>query len=139
VIAGHTGLIRNDPGVTPLMNESLQQISRAAERGAKLTSQLLTFSRKNALQLKRLDLNEVLTNFSLMLHRTLGEDIRFQFNYASELPLVLADGGMMEQVIMNLAVNARDAMPKGGQLVIRTSVVNVTPEQVERRPNDARA
>ena len=138
VIAGHTGLLRSDPGVTPLMSESLQQISRAAERGTKLTGQLLTFSRKNALQPRRLDLNEVLTNISLMLHRTLGEDINFQFNYASELPPVFADGGMMEQVIMNLAVNARDAMPKGGQLLIATSVAEVSPAHVARYPNDAR-
>jgi signal transduction histidine kinase/DNA-binding response OmpR family regulator len=138
VIQGHTGLLRTDPGLSPTMSESVQGIARAAERGGKLTSQLLAFSRRNVLQPRRLDLNEVLTSLSSLLHRTLGEDINYQFDYASDLPPIHADPGLIEQVIMNLAVNARDAMPRGGQLVVSTSLVDVDASHVERHPGEAR-
>jgi signal transduction histidine kinase/CheY-like chemotaxis protein len=138
VIQGHTGLLRSDPALTPAMSESVQGIARAAERGSKLTSQMLAFSRRNVLHLQRLDLNEVLTHLSSLLHRTLGEDITYQFHYASELPPVFADAGLLEQVIMNLAVNARDAMPRGGQLVISTTLADIDASYVERHPAEAR-
>jgi signal transduction histidine kinase/DNA-binding response OmpR family regulator len=138
VIQGHTGLLRSDPALSPAMSESVQGIARAAERGGKLTSQLLAFSRRNVLQPQRLDLNEVLTNLSSLLHRTLGEDINYQFDYASDLYPVYADAGLIEQVIMNLAVNARDAMPRGGQLVIGTALADVDAGHVERHPGEAR-
>jgi CheY-like chemotaxis protein len=80
----------------------------------------------------------VLTNLSSLLHRTIGEDITFQFHYASDLPPIHADAGLIEQVIMNLAVNARDAMPRGGQLVIGTSLVNIDASYVARHPGEAR-
>jgi len=139
VIQGHTGLLRSDTGLSPAMGESVQGIARAAERGSKLTSQLLAFSRRNVLQPQLLDLNEVLTNLSSLFNRTLGEDITYQFNYASELPAIFADRGLIEQVIMNLSVNARDAMPRGGQLVITTAMSDVDEKYAERRPNEARA
>ena len=138
VIQGHTGLLRSDPALSPAMSESVQGIARAAERAGKLTSQLLAFSRRNVLQSQRLELNEVLTNLSSLLHRTLGEDINYQFNYASDLPPVHADAGLIEQVIMNLAVNARDAMPRGGQLVISTALMDIDASYVERHPCEAR-
>jgi len=134
VIQGHTGLLRSDPGLSPAMSESVQQVSRAAERATKLTNQLLMFSRKTVIQPRPVDLNEILTNLSLMLHRTLGEDITFQFSYAAGLPPIYADVGMIEQIVMNLAVNARDAMPRGGQLVISTTVMRVDAGHVERHP-----
>jgi len=139
VIQGHTGLLRSDPAITSAMGESVQGIARAAERAAKLTSQLLAFSRRNVIHPQRLDLNEVLTNLSSLLHRTLGEDISYQFNYASELPPLFADAGLIEQVIMNLAVNARDAMPRGGQLLISTALTEIDASYVERHPAEARA
>jgi nitrogen-specific signal transduction histidine kinase/DNA-binding response OmpR family regulator len=139
VIQGHTGLLRADAALTPAMSESVQGIARAAERGGKLTSQLLAFSRRNVLQPRRLDLNEVLTNLSSLLHRTLGEDINYQFDYASELPALHADPGLLEQVVMNLAVNARDAMPRGGQLVISTALADIDAGCVARHPGEARA
>ena len=139
VIQGHTGLLRSDPALTPVMSESVQGIARAAERGGKLTSQLLAFSRRNVLQPRRLDVNEVLTSLSSLLHRTLGEDINYQFDYASDLPPIHADPGLIEQVIMNLAVNARDAMPRGGQLVIGTSLADIDASHVEHHPGEARA
>ncbi len=125
VIQGHTGLLRSMPELRPEMAESLQAVSRAAERAGKLTSQLLTFSRKNVIQPRRLNLNELLTNASTLLYRALGEDITFQFDYSPHLTPVFADPGMIEQAIMNLAVNARDAMPQGGQLLISTSMVDI--------------
>jgi PAS domain S-box-containing protein len=125
VIQGHVGLLRTEPNLTAAMAESLQQVSRAAERAIRLTGQLLTFSRRNVIQPRKVDLNEVLTNVSTLLHRTLGEDITFQFNYAANLPPIYADVGLLEQIIMNIAVNARDAMPRGGQLVITTALADV--------------
>jgi signal transduction histidine kinase/ActR/RegA family two-component response regulator len=138
VVQGHTGLLRSDPAGTPTMKESVQQIARAAERGSKLTTQLLAFSRRNVLQRQALDLNEVVTQISSLLNRTLGEDLTYQFSYASDLPKVNADPGLIEQVIMNLAANAREAMPKGGQLVLSTSKVDVDETYVQRHPADAR-
>ncbi|HYV32942.1 MAG TPA: response regulator [Candidatus Binatia bacterium] len=138
VIQGHAGLMRSDPALTSTLGDCVQQIGRAAERGSKLTSQLLAFSRRNVLQPQRLDLNEVLTSLSSLLHRTLGEDITYQFSYASDLPPVYADPGLTEQVIMNLAVNARDAMPRGGQLLISTALVDIDATYVERHSVEAR-
>jgi signal transduction histidine kinase/ActR/RegA family two-component response regulator len=138
VIQGHTGLLRSDPATPPALSESVQQIARAAERGSKLTGQLLAFSRRNVLQPRPLDLNELITNLSSLLHRTLGEDLTYRFSYASDLPRIHADPGLLEQVLLNLAVNAREAMPNGGQLVLSTSVVSVDPDYVQRHPAEAR-
>ncbi len=138
VVQANAEILRTAAGLAGPMAEHLRQITQAAERGAKLTSQLLAFSKRNVLQLKQLDLNELITNLSSLLHRTLGEDISYQFAYASGLPPVLADVGLVEQVIMNLGLNARDAMPKGGQLSIGTALVDVDAAQVERHPGEAR-
>jgi len=105
--------------------DPLKQISEAARRAAKLTRQLLTFSRKQVIQTKVIDLNAVLRHLDSMLSRLLGEDIALVTNCGTGLPSVEADPGMIEQVVMNLAVNARDAMPKGGQLRVTTSQVEV--------------
>ena len=102
---------------------ALKQISGAARRAAALTRQLLMFSRKQVIQTKVLDLNSVLQNLANMLLRLLGEDIALECAYAPNLPQIEADTGMLEQVVMNLAVNSRDAMPKGGKLFIQTSEV----------------
>jgi CheY-like chemotaxis protein len=125
IIQGHVGLLGSSPGLNSAMTDSLQQVSQATERARQLTSQLLAFSRKTEMRPARLDLNEVLTHISMMLHRTLGEDINYQFSYAPGLPPIYADQGMLEQVVMILAVNARDAMPRGGQLIISTAQVDV--------------
>jgi len=138
VVQANAGVLRTEGGLSAPVTEHLQQIVRAAERGGKLTSQLLAFSKRNVLQLKRLDLNEVITNLSSLLHRTLGEDITYQFGYATDLPVVSADVGLIEQVILNLALNARDAMPKGGQLVVNTCLVDVDQAHVDHHPGEAR-
>jgi signal transduction histidine kinase len=134
VIQGHIGLLKSGPGLSAVMSESLQQVSQAAERAGKLTSQLLAFSRKTVLAPRRLDLNEVLTNVSMMLQRSLGEDIHYQFCFAPSLPALYADLGTMEQIVLILAMNARDAMPRGGQLVIRTSELTLDQTQASRHP-----
>ncbi len=95
-------------------------MTASAERAAGLTRQLLTFSRKQVMQLRDVDLNEAIRNLAIMLRRILGEHLRLTLDLESS-PLVLrADPGMVDQVLMNLAINARDAMPEGGELVIRT-------------------
>ena len=124
VIHGHASLLMAG-NLTGTPARSAQQISQAAERAAGLTRQLLTFSRRQVMQPRRLDMNEVVNNMTKMLGRILGEDIALQLNYFPQPALVQADASMMEQVLLNLAVNSRDAMPKGGQLAIRISVVEV--------------
>ena len=101
----------------------IEQIKTAGERAAVLTGQLLAFSRRQVLQPRALDLNEVVSEIELMLRRLIGEDIEFVTSLAPELACISADATQLGQVIMNLAVNARDAMPQGGRLVIETTNV----------------
>jgi len=115
----------------------LKQIAGAARRAAALTRQLLTFSRKQVIQACAVELNRLLPDFIDLLPRLLGEDIVLKTEYAPGLPAIEADTGMIEQVVMNLAVNARDAMPKGGSLTIRTSMAEVSEACARQRP-DAR-
>ena len=114
--------------------KGLKEISNAARRAAALTRQLLTFSRKQVIQLKVLDLNAVLQNLANMLMRLLGEDVRLGSSYAPNLPQIEADTGMLEQIVMNLAVNSRDAMPKGGQLSIGTACVEIDEGYASQHP-----
>ena len=113
---------------------SAQQITQAAERAAALTRQLLTFSRRQLIQPKKLDMNKIVNNMTDLLARLLGEDVMLQLNYSLSPAMVEADVGMMEQVLLNLAVNARDAMPKGGQLAVRIAIVDVNEAHVQRHP-----
>ena len=125
VIQGHAGLLLN---VTPPDSDSvrsLKQISAASERAASFVRQLLTFSRKQIFRSKILNLNMVLQNLQNILPQMLGEDIALEARYQPNLPRIEADTGMIEQIVMNLAVNARDAMPKGGKLLIATSAVEI--------------
>ncbi len=114
--------------------EYLTDIAHAAERAATLTRQLLTFSRNDAMQMQLLDLNNLTVSFAKMLQRLIGKHIRMQLNMAPTPPAIKADPGMIEQVLMNLAVNARDAMPNGGQLVIGTEVVMIDQSQARLDP-----
>ena len=133
VIQGHTSLLATSRLPEEAL-DSARQIGLAADRAANLTRQLLTFSRRQIIQPKNLDLNEVVSNMTKMLRRLLGEDVTLQVNYASNLPLVHADPGMMEQILMNLSVNARDAMPKGGRLFVDTSAARVDEALARRTP-----
>lgn len=101
----------------------VEAIQQAAQRAASLTRQLLAFSRKEVTAPRRLDLNDVLGDLETMLRRLIGEDVDLTMVKGCHLGLVLIDPGHLQQVIMNLAVNARDAMPRGGKLTIETSSV----------------
>jgi PAS domain S-box-containing protein len=138
LIRGYAGLLAINENLDEESKDSLQQISAASERAANLTRQLLTFSRKQVLQPQELDLNEVISDIAKMLQRILGEDIGLHFNYSPTLRPVHADSGMIEQVLMNLAVNARDAMPRGGRLNISTEVLQINDVHVKRN-REARA
>jgi PAS domain S-box-containing protein len=113
---------------------ALKQILDASKRASALTRQLLTFSRKQVIQPRVLDLNAVLANVSNLLLRLLGEDIALQSNYAQDLLPLQADAGMLEQVVMNLVVNSRDAMPKGGVVRIKTGGVRIDESYAQKRP-----
>jgi two-component system, cell cycle sensor histidine kinase and response regulator CckA len=97
------------------------RISRAAEQAASLKRQLLMFARRQQIQPTNVDLNEVVAQITKMLQRILGEDISLRTEYAPALPLIQSDAGIIEQITLNLAVNARDAMTEGGRLTLRTS------------------
>jgi PAS domain S-box-containing protein len=112
--------------------EDIAAIDAAAARAAQLTRQLLAFSRKQLLKPERLDVSRVAREAEQMLRRLIGADVEIVADLAPGLPLVLADPGQLEQVLINLAVNARDAMPDGGRLTLRTAAVTVTPDEAAR-------
>ncbi len=137
VIQGHASLL-SGTNLGESAGKSAEQIAQAAERAAGLTRQLLTFSRRQLIQPKKLDVNKIVGNMTNMLGRLLGEDVALQLNYCQTPPMVDADVGMLEQVLLNLAVNARDAMPKGGQLAIRMGIVDLG-ESYSRAQSEARS
>jgi PAS domain S-box-containing protein len=128
VISGYSEFLLDRLGPDPDMRTPAQEISSAAGRASSLTRQLLAFSRKQMLAPRILDLNSVVTENLKMLNRMIGEDIDLVMVPGATLGSVRADAGQIEQVIMNLAVNARDAMPSGGKLTIETSNVTLDEE-----------
>ncbi|MCI0568658.1 MAG: response regulator [Acidobacteria bacterium] len=125
VMTGFSDLLLQSPDVTDSARENLLEIKRAGKRAAEMTSKLLAFSRKQVLQPRILDLNDVIHNVKGLFQRLLGEDLRIRFHLATPVWFVRADPGQMEQVLMNLAINARDAMAAGGQLTIETANVRL--------------
>jgi len=125
IIEGHVALLQLRDSTPAERASGLAEIAKAAERAANLTRQLLTFSRRQLFQPKPIDLNEVVTNTTKMLQRLIGEHIGLETHFAPGGAPVIADCNMMEQILINLAVNSRDAMPKGGRLIIQTSAINV--------------
>jgi len=140
VIQGHAGLLQRTMADGKASQKSADEISKAAVRASTLIRQLLMFSRKQVMQFRYLDLNEALNNAIKMLERLVGEHVRIEFCPQSALPTIYADASMMDQIAMNLAVNARDAMANGGKLCISTSVESVhrapTPMDPEQRDGD---
>jgi Signal transduction histidine kinase len=134
VIQGNTAVVLESPQLNADLSKPLGQVADAAQRASNLTRQLLTFSRKQVMQPKAVDLNELINNLTKMLKHLLSEEIVLKFNYGGTLPVILADPTMMEQVIMNLSINARDAMPKGGKLSITTSAVDIDKSYVFNHP-----
>ena len=131
-------LLREEPGLTPALREEIKEVEKGAHRAAELTRQLLLFSRRQIMQMKPLDLNEVLADLLKMLRRLLGEHIDITIHGDAAPLWVDADQGMMQQVVMNLCVNARDAMPQGGRLTLGTRALEIQPAEVltntEARP-----
>ncbi len=133
VIQGHVALLQESVEKSSEQADSLAQIDTAAERCAGLTRQLLTFSRRQIMQQEVLDLNVVVTNVAVMLRRVLGEHISLLVIPSSDPPLVRADRGMMEQILVNLTVNSRDAMSGGGDLTISAGVVVLDQAQARQQ------
>jgi PAS domain S-box-containing protein len=125
VISGYSEFLLDRLGPDPTLRGPAQEIANAAERATSLTRQLLAFSRKQMLAPKVVDLNSVVTENLKMLTRLIGEDIDLVMVPGADLGAVKADPGQIEQVVMNLAVNARDAMPQGGKLTIETANVKL--------------
>ena len=134
IVQGYTNLLLSDSRLEGQQQGFLKQVGQAAERGAHLTRQLLVFGRKQMMKPHTVDLNQVLHGLSNMLLRVLGEDVALKFNFAAIVPPVQVDTGMLEQLIMNLAMNARDAMSQGGQLTISTSARTIDQGYVRRLP-----
>lgn len=125
VIMGHSQVLLNDMGAGHPLKNKIEEMQKAGERAAALIRQLLTFSRRQPSEPKVLDLNLVLVNLETMLRRLIGEDIDFTLNASRENLRVKADPAQLEQIVMNLVVNARDAMPKGGKLIIESASANL--------------
>jgi PAS domain S-box-containing protein len=125
VILGNLSLIRLGDLPPAHSQVAIDDCFRSAQRAANLTSQLLTFSRRQPVEPKDLDLSEVVANLSKMLQPIIGEHIALETSFAPEGARVRADPGMIEQAVMNLALNARDAMPKGGKLKMSTASINL--------------
>ena len=123
VVTGYSELMLGRLAEDSSLRNDAEEIKRAGERAASLTQQLLAFSRRQVLQPKVLDLNEVVSRMEKMLRRLIGENVELRTNPGAELWSVKADPGQVEQVLVNLVVNARDAMPGGGKLVIETGNV----------------
>jgi PAS domain S-box-containing protein len=130
VIGGYTQMLLESMQADDPTRPSIEEIDRASASAAALTQQLLAFSRRQIVTLQLFDLNRLVAGLDKMLHRLIGEDVELATLLRPELPNVKVDAGQIEQVVMNLVVNARDAMPRGGTITIRTEVVEFS----ERSP-----
>src|ERR1022692_1316359 len=134
-ITGHSELLLRQLDADDPRRKNAEQIEKAAYRAAALTRQLLTFSRKQVIEPRVLKLNAIILNIEKMLRRLIGEDIEFCTVLDSAAGHIKADPGQIEQVIMNLAVNARDAMPNGGKLTVTTANTTLDKNQLNNFPD----
>jgi PAS domain S-box-containing protein len=132
VILGNADLASGEFASKDSLPGILDEIRNAGQRGAALTRQLLAFSRQQTLKPQPLDLNELVEGTTKLLRRLIGEDVELRVRLAPDVGVVLADRGQIEQVIMNLAVNARDAMPGGGRLTLETANTELDEAYAER-------
>ena len=139
IITGYTHLLRESLRGTPALLEKVEAIAKAGDRASSLTRQLLAFSRRQMTQPKVLNLNDLLSDMGTMLQRLLREDIELTISTYPRLGLIKADPGQIEQVIMNLVINARDAMPQGGKLVLKTANISFEKESANHYPEWSRA
>lgn len=128
------GIALHDPHLSSEIREGLGEMKSSIQSAASLTRQLLTFSRRQVMQPRPLDLNEVISGMAKMLGRILGEDVDLRLQLHPSPLMLLADGGMLEQMLMNLVVNARDAMPEGGRLVMETAPRTVGQDEAQYMP-----
>lgn len=134
IVQGYSSLLLADQRLDPSAHKALKEVSAATERAANLTRQLLIFSRKQFMQPKTLDLNRLLQGMENTLQRVLGESTAVKFKLSPDGPFVRADSAMMEQALVNLAVNAHESMPRGGQLEVSTQIVEIDAGYVRRKP-----
>ncbi len=130
VIIGYGTLVMDNLEAGSPSKEHMNEVLSAAERAAFLTKRLLVFSRKQVVSMKCVDINGLITDIRKMLVRIIGEDIDFQINLADRRLTVMADAGQMEQVLMNLVSNAKDAMPNGGRLTIGTGLQEIDDKDI---------
>lgn len=138
VIEGYTELLFSNISESDASYSFVRQIKKAADRATSLTSQLLAFSRRQILQPKTIDVNILVSEMSVMLKRLIGENIELTTMLSPDIGYIKADRGQMEQVLMNLAVNARDAMPDGGLLTVETKAVSLEAALYERHHSGIR-
>ena len=129
-ILGYVSLLQDEIQPGTEARADLDEIERASRRASDLTRQLLTFARKQTVSPSLVDLNELIRNVDRILHRLIGEDVEMVVDLADELPAVRVDPAQLEQVLTNLVVNARDAMPRGGTITIATRLVQATPTEL---------
>ena len=134
VIQMQSSMLLTSPSGAAEITDGLQEIVGAAERAANLTRQLLNFSRQSVSEAREIDLAEVTERMTSLFHRLLGDDITLETRLAPALPQVSADAGMIEQVLMNLVVNARDAMPAGGRMTVSLDLAIIDAEYVTAHP-----
>jgi len=133
-IGGYTELVLKTLDESDARHDDLLEVAKATQRASALTSQLLAVSRRQVLQPTVLDVNGMVTGVQKLLHRTIPENIEIELELSPDLELVRADGGQLEQVLLNLAINAGDAMPRGGRLRLITQTVDVDEASARRRP-----
>ncbi|AEV84273.1 histidine kinase [Actinoplanes sp. SE50] len=134
IIANYTEFVAADTSDRPGVQADLTQVRRAVERATNLTRQLLTFTRAQAVQPEDVDLNMAVTEVQMMLERTIGEHIDLVAVPSTRPLMVHTDPGQLQQVLLNLAINARDAMPEGGTLVLEADAVTLDGEEVDMQP-----